>query len=358
MGPESSGGSKDGADLIFMHGIGSWGIGMMRRAMGLMRRLLPGDARGENAPAVAVFRGLGAAADLIAGRSLRRRIRGALGLGTWPVVSGTYAVGDPTATIAICCLTSDDLIRPLARLPGVAIAGRVQTPNLGIEKIVWNVTANPSIRFLLLCGKESAIFHPGQALESLFQNGVTASRRIVAAVGHLPVLSQVSLARIEAFRRQVELVDRIGETDLTRLAGEVRVLAARAVEPSEVGDNHRDDPSASEEHPGGSESHAIAVIRPGGKREPLAYDPKGFFVIDLDRGRREIICRHFLPDNAPAHEMRGRSAETMLLGLLREGLISQLSHAGYLGAELAKAETALRLGLHYEQDRPLRSSGN
>jgi tetrahydromethanopterin S-methyltransferase subunit A len=190
-------------------------------------------------------------------------------------------------------------------------------------------------------------------LESLFQNGVTESRRIVAAMGHLPVLSHVSLARIEAFRRQVELVDRIGETDLTRLAAEVRELAGRAVAPFEAGDKNRDDPSASEERPGG-EFHDFAVIRPGGKREPLVYDPKGFFVIDLDRGRREIICRHFLPDNAPAHEMRGRSAETMLLGLLREGLISQLSHAGYLGGELAKAETALRLGLRYEQDRPLR----
>jgi tetrahydromethanopterin S-methyltransferase subunit A len=86
----------------------------------------------------------------------------------------------------------------------------------------------------------------------------------------------------------------------------------------------------------------------------LAYDPKGFFVIDLDRDRREIICRHFLPDNTPAHEMRGRSAETMLLGLLREGLVSQLSHAGYLGGELAKAETAPRLGYAYRQDLPLR----
>jgi hypothetical protein len=43
----------------------------------------------------------------------------------------------------------------------------------------------------------------------------------------------------------------------------------------------------------------------------------------------------------------------MLLGLLREGLISQLSHAGYLGAELAKAEAALHLDLRYRQDRPL-----
>ena len=46
----------------------------------------------------------------------------------------------------------------------------------------------------------------------------------------------------------------------------------------------------------------------------------------------------------------------MLLGLLREGLVTQLSHAGYLGEELAKAQTALQFGLRYDQDRPLRSS--
>jgi hypothetical protein len=44
----------------------------------------------------------------------------------------------------------------------------------------------------------------------------------------------------------------------------------------------------------------------------------------------------------------------MLLGLLREGLVTQLSHAGYLGEELAKAEAAMRFDLRYDQDRPLR----
>lgn len=67
----------------------------------------------------------------------------------------------------------------------------------------------------------------------------------------------------------------------------------------------------------------------------------------------EVVVHHYLADRTPSHEMRGRGAESMLLGLLREGLISQLTHAGYMGAELAKAETAIRLGLVYEQDRPL-----
>lgn len=95
------------------------------------------------------------------------------------------------------------------------------------------------------------------------------------------------------------------------------------------------------------------MIRPGGQRTPLTYDPKGFFIITLDATAGQVVLRHYLPDMTPAHEMRGRSAESITLGAVRAGLVSQLSHAGYLGAELAKAEAAVRLGLRYTQDRPL-----
>jgi hypothetical protein len=86
----------------------------------------------------------------------------------------------------------------------------------------------------------------------------------------------------------------------------------------------------------------------------LIYDPKGYFVITIEPEQKEILLRHYLPDHTPAHEMRGRGATSMLLGLLRDGLVTQLSHAGYLGEELAKAQTALQFGLRYDQDRPLR----
>src|SRR6266568_3328067 len=61
-------------------------------------------------------------------------------------------------------------------------------------------------------------------------------------------------------------------------------------------------------------------IRPGGQREPLIYDPKGYFVITIEPEQGEILLRHYLPDHTPAHEMRGRGATSMLLGLLRDGL--------------------------------------
>jgi tetrahydromethanopterin S-methyltransferase subunit A len=247
-------------------------------------------------------------------------------------------------------LTSDELMAPLALTPGVAIAGEVQTANLGIERIVRNVTTNPAIRFLLLCGKDSRLFRQGQSLGALVENGVDAAGRIIGAEGYEPVLPNLPRPQIDLFRRQVELVDWAGEHDVDALRERVASLAAR--NPGRLVVTVQEGDAAAS---AGSAGPAFTPIQPGGRREPLIYDPKGYFVISLNRGAGEIILRHYLPNHTPAHEMRARGAETMMLGLLREGLVSQLSHAGYLGGELAKAESALRLGVrvHYEQDRPL-----
>jgi tetrahydromethanopterin S-methyltransferase subunit A len=306
--------------------------------------------RPERPWAIDLMRRLDQARSLATGQPLRRLVRRATGSLDWPVAAGAYAVGDLNGPVAICTLTSNDLIGPAARLPGVAIAGRVYTANLGIEKIIQNICANPRIRFLLLCGRESPLFHPGQTLQALCANGVDPERRVIGAIGYLPVLGNLAPAQIERFRRQVELVDRSGEADLAALADQTRALLARDPGPLPADGNDATTLPA--------EANRFQPIRPGGRREPLAYDPKGFYVIGVDRSAKEIWLRHYRPDSTPAHEMRGRSAEAMLLGLLREDLVSQLSHAGYLGGELAKAEAALRLDLRYEQDQPLRQKGD
>jgi hypothetical protein len=103
---------------------------------------------------------------------------------SWPVLDGAYVVGDADAPVAVCTLTSEALIEPLAPVAGVAIAGKVYTANLGIERIVVNVTSNPAIRFLLLCGKDSKLFRPGQSLSALVDNGIDPEARIVGGDGY------------------------------------------------------------------------------------------------------------------------------------------------------------------------------
>lgn len=192
-------------------------------------------------------------------------------------------------------------------MPGVAIAGRVFTANLGVEKIILNITANPHTRFLLLCGHDSPLFRAGQTLHALATNGVTSERRVIGAEGYAPVLMNVPLARIEQFRVQVELIDRTGETNHATIGAHIMELAARDPGPFASGAVPLE-PAVVEQ---------FKRIRPGGHREPLAYDPRGYFVVTLDRPSGEIVLRHYRSDSSSAHEMRGRSAESMLLGLLR-----------------------------------------
>ncbi len=263
----------------------------------------------------------------------------------WPVVAGTYQVGDPQGPVAVCALTSEKLMGPIAGMPGVAIAGMVYTANLGISRIITNLTSNPSIRFLLICGLDSPIFKPGQSLTALAERGIDNERRIIGAEGYEPVLTTIAPAQVDQFRRQLEVLDWTGEQDIETLKTQISALYARNPGKFKVEPNSPPQTATTEQ---------FTPIRPGGVREPLLYDPKGYFVISLDREKEEIILRHYLPDHTPAHEMRGRGATSMILGLLREGLITQLSHAGYLGEELAKAQTALQFGLRYDQDRPLR----
>ncbi|HYY90812.1 MAG TPA: hypothetical protein VE955_02365 [Candidatus Dormibacteraeota bacterium] len=263
---------------------------------------------------------------------------------SWPPVPGTYLVGDANAPVAVCTLTTEKLMAPLACVSGVAISGMVYTANLGITRIVQNITSNPAIRFLLLCGRDSALFQPGQSIAALSDNGVDDSRKIVGASGYDPVLKSLSSEQITQFRKQIELVDWTGEEEIETIKNKIRELSAR--NPGRF---------ASEAHKSTSSlPEKFVTIRPGGLREPLIYDPKGYFVITVEPDVGEIVLRHYLPDHSPAHEMRGRGATSMLLGLVHEGLVTQLTHAGYLGEELAKAQTALQFGLRYDQDRPLR----
>ncbi len=74
-------------------------------------------------------------------------------------------------------------------------------------------------------------------------------------------------------------------------------------------------------------------------------DPAGPVRISIADGK--ILARH------ERASVVGSSARDILNTLIDKGLVSRLDHAGYLGRELEKAETALRMRRRYIQDEPL-----
>lgn len=96
---------------------------------------------------------------------------------------------------------------------GAALSGTLQTENIGIEKIICNVVGNPNVRYLVLCGEEVAGHRTGSAVKALLANGINEKRTIIGSQAMTPYLFNISLEAIERFRKQVTLVDLIGEMD-------------------------------------------------------------------------------------------------------------------------------------------------
>ena len=75
----------------------------------------------------------------------------------WPPLPGAYTVVRYHAPVAICTLTYAALAAAIVRMTpaAVALVWTLQTENLGIERLILNVLANPHVRFLVVCGADS-----------------------------------------------------------------------------------------------------------------------------------------------------------------------------------------------------------
>ncbi|SDG18592.1 tetrahydromethanopterin S-methyltransferase subunit A [Epilithonimonas hungarica] len=306
--------------------------------MHFLARIFPSNEAGENPAAVKMFH-------LMTKVKERFKSRRTEAGNQWPLYPGSYTVINAQANIAVCTLTSENLIATEDLLSkNVAIIGTVMTSNLGIEKIILNIISNPHIRYFLLCGKESPIFKVGQAFDCLFHYGVDKDKRIINADGYFPVLNNLPMQKINHFLKQVHFINLTNEKQghvilqaIDDIKGKKEIFKDFTVGGSE-----------------GLKEEVISEIKPGGRRIPLDYDQKGFFVITVDNPKREITVKHYYKDNRAGFMIKGHSSEAILLAILDNDLVSQMSHAGYLGAELAKAETAIKLGLKYTQDQSLK----
>jgi tetrahydromethanopterin S-methyltransferase subunit A len=256
----------------------------------------------------------------------------------WPPLPGAYQVLRYRAPVAVCALTGEELAAAVARASGpeIALVGTLHTENLGIERLIHNVLANPHLRFVILCGPDSrqaAGHYPGQSLVALAQNGLDDRGRILGAQGRRPLLKNLSPEAVANFREVVEVIDLIGETEVAKIVAAAEWCAAR--------------------NPGPARSLAAApLVRPIPGYLPLRMtpDPAGFFVIYVDRDRDLLTLEHYLNGGVLDAVIEGRTAPEVYTPAIDRGLLSRLDHAAYLGRELARAEESLRSGEPFIQD--------
>ena len=257
----------------------------------------------------------------------------------WPPLAGDYYVLRYSAPVAICTLNSASLAQQVARssMPGIAIVGTLHTENLGIERVIRNTTANPNIRFMIVCGEDTqqAIGHlPGQSLLSLVANGMDERARIVGARGKRPVLKNIAPDEVQSFRKQVTVHNLLGQEDLEQIRKISEDLAAHSPGPFE----------------GGVSTSAVAISRampPAG----LTLDPAGYFIVFPEQRRKTLVLEHYTNQGVLGAVFEGDSPASLYSTVIQKGLLSRLDHAAYLGGELARAERALETGEPYTQDR-------
>lgn len=228
----------------------------------------------------------------------------------WPYVPGTYFVADPAAPVAVCTLGSAELAPEVAASPpaGLCIAGKLETENIGIEKVVKNVIANPAIRFLLCVGKEPPRHLTGATMVALFENGIDAERRIPGAPGMRPMLPNTTAGEVDAFRHQVEPVVMVGCTDVGEIHEKVAELAGRAPAATAVAVAPAD--QAGVEH----------VLATGEDPLRIKLDKAGYFVVNIEGER--LLVEHYSYQEQLLRVIEGRDARSIYLTIVRNGWVS------------------------------------
>jgi len=134
----------------------------------------------------------------------------------YPPEEGRYLRGNDFSPVAVGIVLNcdEDKIPPelvkLVRVgleSGAALSGSVQTPNIGLEKMISNIVANPNIRYLIVGGPESEGHATGEALKALLSQGVDETRRILGTGAPHAVLYNLRREEIERFRQQISLID-------------------------------------------------------------------------------------------------------------------------------------------------------
>ena len=143
-----------------------------------------------------------------------------------------YHIGKRGKEIAICTLSSTHLLENICKssevMDKILVVGRLLSENKGIDTIIKFTLSHPELHYIIVCGKEVRGHQAGQALLSLYENGInnnnnTDSMFIVGAKGPHPVLRS-SWEDVNAFRKQInKIYNLIGISDIEQIKKQIKI---------------------------------------------------------------------------------------------------------------------------------------
>ena len=138
----------------------------------------------------------------------------------YPPEEGCYLRGNDNSPVVVIVILryrreeTPPSIEQLVRVgieSGAALSGTLQTENVGLEKVICNVIANPNIRYAIVCGPESPGHLVGDAINALYKNGIDENKKIIGTKAPAPYLFNIPKEWIDRFIKQTKLVDLVNE---------------------------------------------------------------------------------------------------------------------------------------------------
>ncbi len=144
----------------------------------------------------------------------------------WPrYFAQNLTMGNPESGVGLCLLwTPQDRVLPELNAADYALAGNLYSRD-GVSYLLRNVLARPTIRTILLCGKDMT--GSGAALAALFSHGVDEQGRIIGEGTRLH--AEIPHEAVELVRRNVTLHDArdvVRPAQVAELLAQVRCTAA------------------------------------------------------------------------------------------------------------------------------------
>ena len=174
----------------------------------------------------------------------------------YPPEEGCYLRGNDYSPVAVAVILRwireetppdiENLVR-VAVESGAALAGTVQTENIGLEKMICNLVSNPNIRYLVVCGPESPGHSVGESILALAANGTDSSKRIIGTEAPTPYLFNIAPEFVARFRDQIKVIDLVNEGSPSVL--QQAICCCYQEEPTSFGAYMLHDPGAYPEPP-------------------------------------------------------------------------------------------------------------
>jgi len=130
-----------------------------------------------------------------------------------------YYFGNPDSSVAVCTLSSLELLRKIANsdvLKQISIVGRLLSENKGIDMIIRHVNQNKKIKIIIVCGKEISGHKAGHSLFKLYEKGIDNTGRIIGSTSPDPFLT-VKNSQVKYFQNEINLVNMINETNFNKI---------------------------------------------------------------------------------------------------------------------------------------------